>query len=121
MAADRRRFHRALRYSALGDGGEPPKTYSPLEIESETGIPLHVQYEFFIVVSKDRALDFLAGLGYSPQKAAFKKRTTEQAYKKTFGKTPAKVGNKLVFSYLEILRLEKLTMLIDVGESDDEV
>lgn len=118
--ADRRRFSRALKYSVAGNGKEPPKAYDSNEVHELTGVAPHVQLEFHIVVTKKMALEFLEGLNYSPKRAAFKKRVNEKRYKQFFGKDPCRVSNKLVFSYLEIMHMEGISMTIELNSEEKE-
>jgi len=103
-----------------GDEEEPPQSYSPEEIAKLTGVALHVQFDFFIIVSKKVALEFLDGLNYSAKKAAFKKKVNGERYRNAFGKEPSRVANRLVFSYLEIMQLEGVNMTLELTASGEE-
>jgi len=115
--ADRRRFLRALRYSLHGDGDEPPKLMSPAAIEEETSISVEHQYRYGIVIDKRTAVQFLAQHNYIVSEPAYRKQTTAEKYKKIFDSPNANfAGNKLVFTFLEVLYIEGIIILPDLPE-----
>lgn len=111
---DRPRFCRALRISVKGDGNLPPDTASPDQIEEHTGYSVYEQYNYGIVVGKTEAIQFLRDLGFDVREKGFKRRTTGKRYKQVFDRKVAKVGQKLVFSYLEILKMEGISVIPDL-------
>ena len=116
--ADIRRFRRALKYSAQGDGNLPPTVYSPAKIADQTGISIESQYEMWILLDRIRAVAFLDSLGRTVPPESFRKKLSAANYKKVTGRQrPARVGNSYVFTYLEILRIvgETRILLIDGG------
>ena len=114
---DKRKFFRALKYSVHGDGDTPPKVYSPSEIEDTTDIPIPMLYNYGIITDKRKAIEFLESLNYDVSISGFRKRTTEKKYKRTFStRKTHKFGNKLVFTYLEILVLEDLRITPELPE-----
>jgi hypothetical protein len=121
--ADRRKFLRALRYSVDGDGGTPPKVFSPHDIETETGISISEQFDFHVVIDRHRAIEFLRSLRYEPKAHSFRKRLGKNHWKKKElfpVRKVALVGNSYVFTYLEILRIERRTFTPDLEEYEKE-
>lgn len=72
--ADVRRFKRALKYSAQGDGNLPPEVYSAERIKDETGITIESQYEMWILLDRSRAVEFLKTLGRNVPPESFRKK-----------------------------------------------
>ena len=111
---NRRLLLRALHQSICGDGELPPKVLSPLEIEDNTGVPLRSLYNFGILIDKTQAVVFLDQLGFRVGGSVFRKRASEKRYREALGRRhAAKVGNKLVFSYLEIVELENVGLTLE--------
>jgi hypothetical protein len=116
---DRRKFLRALRYSIDGDGRTPPKILSPHDIEAETGIAIPEQFDFHIVLDRQRATEFLRTLRYDLKEHALRKKLGQAHWNSTdlFPKRKvALVRNSYVFTYLEILKIEKRTFTPDLDD-----
>jgi hypothetical protein len=105
--SDKERYFRGLEYSVRGAGGTPPKVVSPHQIVEWTSIPLKSQFDFWIVLDKRRAFSLLRSLGRSTSLASLQKILSPKNYRNKLDikYKPAKVGNSLVFTYLEVLRI----------------
>ncbi len=112
--ADRRRFLRALRYSTQGDGGQPPKIFGPEEISRYTGASPAILYDYGILLDRQRASSFLWSLNLkvSPQK--LQKQLSASSHKAVLGRSPTKVRNSYVFTYLEVLQIAGGTFRIEL-------
>ncbi len=82
-----------------------------------TGIEVHIQYKFHIVLDRKRALEFLASLQSEPSPEAFRKKLSAANYQKKFGKKgPSRVRNSYVFTYRQILLLEGILLKLEVPD-----
>jgi len=117
---NRRRFRKALEYAVLGNGNTPPKIYCPEEISVNTGISVESQYENWIVLDFERSVDFLKSLKCRVKPQAFRKKLSASNYQNLLCKdAPGKVGNRFVFTHLEILRIADEMSTLELPEEMD--
>lgn len=119
--ADQRTYFRALEYSVFGDGGQPPTVISPSEIEEKTKITIAVLYDANILVCRERAINFFSHYRPNFSTTSYKKRMKSSSYIERFGKPPIKLGNKHIFTYLEVMELEKNIYVLEMPANYKEL
>ena len=114
----RRRLAQALEASISIDiEHNPPRPMSPSQIASDIGVPILIQREDGICLTKDEAFKFLSRLGILPRRG-FKRNLTKAKYEAFFERKISSDGGKpYVFTYAEILHFVELEIHLPFPDS----
>jgi hypothetical protein len=90
------------------DDGNPPSSAGDVSIWN--GIPIAALEKQLIVLNKVEAAELLTDVGVPYGLAKLRKDIlTKQGYERKFNRPPAKVANRLVFTYAEVLSIVEFT------------
>ncbi len=92
---------------------DPPQPYSPSDIATDFGVPISIQRQYSICLTKDTALEFMNQLGIALTKDKLRKQFSERRYNELFGRPISSDGIKpFVFTYAEVLHMQELAIMI---------
>ncbi len=112
----RRTLARALAESLRLDHRYPPRPLSPMDISGHFDIALSRQLDFSIILTRRMAVDFLNALGRKTSLTMLKRRYNAKSYRDFFGRGICQVGDSYVFTYAEILHMEKLDVHLKLSD-----
>lgn len=104
----------ALQASILIDtDNAPPQPYSPARIAQDFGLPIAVQRQYNICLTKDTALEFMNQLGIALTQDKVRRQFTEKKYQKLFDRPISTDGKRpYVFTYAEVLHMQELATML---------
>ena len=108
-----KKLARALNASIQVDTDHyPPKPFSPTEIAEDFGVPITVQRQYSICLTKDGALEFMNKLSINLTKHKMRKQFTRRMYESFFDRQISTAGKKpYVFTHAEVLHMQELSTI----------
>jgi hypothetical protein len=101
---------------------DPPAPKSPSQIATEFGVPISLQRQLGICLTKETAYEFMETLGVTPKQGKFYQNLAKKKYKEFFNREISSDGGKpFVFTYAEILHLQEIEALLPFPEELSEL
>jgi len=96
---------------------DPPKPFSPTKIAEDFGVPITVQRQYSICLTKDGALEFMTKLSIALTKHKMRRQFTRKMYESLFDRQISSAGKKpYVFTHAEILHMQQLELELPMPE-----
>jgi hypothetical protein len=113
-----RRLVRALKASIQIDTDHyPPQPFSPHRIAEDFGVPITVQRQYLICLTKDGAFKLMNQLNIALTQHKARRQFTRQMYESFFHRPISSAGRKpYVFTHAEVLHMQELAIILPMPE-----
>jgi hypothetical protein len=96
---------------------DPPQPFSPQRIAEDFGVPITVQRQYSICLTKDGAFKLMNQLNIALTRHKVRRQFTKQMYETLFHRPISSAGKKpYVFTHAEVLHMQELAITIPMPE-----